>query len=187
MPLFDHFSLIAPHYDRVFHRADVDVLQEMVLPENNHRLLDVGGGTGRVAQYFVGCVEQVCVLDPSLHMLRETQRKDICTTQGEAERLPYPAACFDRIIMVDAFHHLGKHSIAVDELVRVLAVGGRLVIEEPDIAHRRVKLVALGEKALMMRSQFYAPDIIRQMLTSQGLCAWVETRGTTAWIIAEKE
>lgn len=187
MPLFDHFSFIAPHYDRVFHRADVDVLQGMVLPERSNRLLDVGGGTGRIAQYFVGCVRQVCVLDSSLQMLQETLRKEICTTQGEAERLPYSSACFDRIIMVDAFHHLGKHLAAVDEMVRVLAVGGRLVIEEPDIAHQRVKLVALGEKALLMRSRFYAPDTIRQMLASHGLRAWVETLGTTAWIIAEKE
>ena len=187
MPLLDHFSLIAPHYDRVFHRADVDVLQGVVLPERSNRLLDVGGGTGRIAQHFVGCVRQVCVLDSSLQMLRETQRKDICATQGEAEKLPYPAACFDRIIMVDAFHHLGTHSIAVSELVRVLAVRGRLVIEEPDIAHRSVKLVALGEKALLMRSRFYAPDKIRQMLASYGLHTWVEALGTTAWIIAEKE
>lgn len=187
MPLLDHFSLIAPHYDRVFQRADVDVLKEMVLPERSHRLLDVGGGTGRISQYFVACVEQVCVLDPSLHMLRETQRKDICATQGNAERLPYPAACFDRIIVVDAFHHLGRHSLAVDELVRVLATGGRLVIEEPNIAHWVVKLVALGEKALLMRSQFYTPDSIRQMLISCGLHTWVETLGATAWVIAEKE
>ena len=98
----------------------------------------------------MGLVEQVCVLDPSLQMLRETQRKDICATQGNAEHLPYPSACFDRIIVVDAFHHLGRHSLAVDELVRVLATGGRLVIEEPDIAHWTVKLIALGEKVLLM-------------------------------------
>ncbi len=105
MPLLDHFSMIAPHYDRVFHRANVDVLQGMVSPERSNRLLDVGGGTGRIAQYFVEYVE----------------------------------------------------------------------------------FVALAEKALLMRSQFYAPEVIRQMLASHGLHAWVETLGTVAWIIAEKE
>jgi ubiquinone/menaquinone biosynthesis C-methylase UbiE len=187
VPLLDHFSLIAPHYDRVFDRANVDALRRAVLPERGDRLLDVGGGTGRIARHFVESVDQICVLDPSAQMLRETQRKGICITQGEAERLPYPNAVFDRVIMVDAFHHLGSHPVAVDELVRVLTDGGRLVIEEPNISHWGVKLIALAERALLMQSQFFAPESIRSMLVSRGLRAWVEEQGTTSWIIAEKE
>jgi len=42
--------------------------------------------------------------------------------------------------------------------LRVLDPGGRLVIEEPDIRHAGVKLIALMEKALLMGSRFLAAD-----------------------------
>ena len=64
MFLFDHFDLIAPYYDRVFSRESVPQLTEFVAPTADHCLLDVGGGTGRVAQFFIEHVARVCILDP---------------------------------------------------------------------------------------------------------------------------
>jgi len=200
MPLLDHFGLIAPYYDRIFQggrfvRRDLERLMAHVAPEPGHRLLDIGGGTGRIAQHFCGRVAQVCVLDPSPGMLREGQRKGICITRGESEDLPFASAVFDRIILIDAFHHLRDQEQASREMLRVLAPGGRLVIQEPDIAHWGVKLVALGEKALLMRSRFYAPEEIGAMLNRAGehvAATRIErtdsypTRSQTAWVVVEK-
>ena len=161
MPLLDHFSLVAPYYDRVLRVQNLEPLMTHVSPQPGHRLLDVGGGTGRVAQGFVGRVAQVCVLDPSVGMLAQSRRKGICIAQGESEWLPFGAEVFDRIIVIDVFHHLLNQETAARELMRVLACGGRLVIEEPDIAHRRVKLVAVAEKLLLMRSHFRPPRAIK--------------------------
>jgi ubiquinone/menaquinone biosynthesis C-methylase UbiE len=187
MPLLDHFSWIAPYYDRIFYLPHADSLVARVQPEPHHRLLDVGGGTGRVARHFAGQVAQVCILDPSATMLQEGQRKGICITRGEAEELPFCSGTFDRIIMVDAFHHLRDQQVAVHELMRVLAAGGRLVVEEPDIADWRVKWVALGEKALMMRSHFCAPERMRAMFERAGGDAHVESEGFTSWIVVCKQ
>jgi ubiquinone/menaquinone biosynthesis C-methylase UbiE len=199
-PMLDHFELLAPYYDRIFQggrflRRDLERLMAYVGPEPGHRLLDIGGGTGRIAQHFCGRVAQVCVLDPSPGMLREGQRKGICITRGESEDLPFAGAVFDRIILVDAFHHLRDQERAAREIVRVLAPGGRLVIQEPDIAHWAVKLVALGEKVLLMRSRFYAPEEIGAILSSAGdrvaatriVCVDSDsTRSHTAWVVVEK-
>jgi len=186
LPPIDHFALIAPYYDRVFHRPSVDSLARYVEPAAGHRMLDAGGGTGRVARHFVGTVGHICVLDPSPGMLVEGQRKGICITQGEAETLPYATGSFDRIIMVDAFHHLRDQERAGEELMRVLAPGGRLVIEEPDIAHVSVQLVALGEKLLQMRSRFRAPQTIRRMFEGHGGRVQVGHQGFTVWIVVDK-
>jgi ubiquinone/menaquinone biosynthesis C-methylase UbiE len=201
--MLDHFGLLAPYYDRIFQggrsfRRDLDRLVALVGPESGHRLLDIGGGTGRIAQHFCGCVAQVYVLDPSPQMLRESARKEhcvptICPMQGESEELPFADAVFDRIIMIDAFHHLRDQERAAHEMVRVLAPGGRLVIQEPDIAHWGVKLVALGEKVLLMRSRFYAPEAIGAILSRDSSVATVRiepvsepARGVIAWVVVDK-
>ena len=185
MSLLDHFSLIAPYYDRIFDRSGVDLVA-WVQPELSGSLLDVGGGTGRIAQRFVGLVSHVCVLDPSLQMLKEGQRRGICITRGESELLPFASNTFDRIIVVDAFHHLRDQALAVCELVRVLAPSGRLVIEEPDISNWVVMLVAMAEKLLLMRSHFRTPEVIQGMFAQYGTYARLERQGHTAWVIVEK-
>jgi demethylmenaquinone methyltransferase/2-methoxy-6-polyprenyl-1,4-benzoquinol methylase len=119
-------------------------------------------------------------------MLQEGQHKGICVIQGECERLPFDAETFDRIVLVDAFHHLIDQSAAVSELTRVLATYGRLVIEEPDITHWGVKLAALGEKLLLMRSHFYTPLAIQRLFERIGNRVCIERQAYTVWIIVDK-
>jgi ubiquinone/menaquinone biosynthesis C-methylase UbiE len=186
LPLVDHFTFIAPYYDQFCGQSDADDLIGYLEPQPGQRVLDVGGGTGRVAEQLAGLATNVCVLDPSTGMVLEGQRKGICVIQGEAEALPYIGDVFDRILMVDAFHHLRDQPWAAREMVRVLAPGGRVVIEEPDITHLGVRLVALGEKLLLMRSQFRTPQFIQRLFQMQGARVRVERRAYTAWIIVEK-
>jgi demethylmenaquinone methyltransferase/2-methoxy-6-polyprenyl-1,4-benzoquinol methylase len=186
LPPVDHFTLIAPYYDRIFPRPSSAELIGHLEPRVGDRVLDVGGGTGRVAERLARVVRHICVLDPSAGMLVEGRRKGLCVTRGEAEALPYTKGAFDRIVMVDAFHHLRDQSWAATELMRVLAPGGRVVIEEPNIAHLGVRLVALGERLLFMRSRFRDPHAIRRLFEARGGHTRVEQRGHTAWIVVEK-
>jgi hypothetical protein len=70
--------------------------------------------------------------------------------------------------------------------MRVLAPGGRLVIEEPDIAHLSVRFVALGEKLMLMRSRFRGPQAIGRMFEVHGGRVRIEQQAYTVWIIVEK-
>jgi demethylmenaquinone methyltransferase/2-methoxy-6-polyprenyl-1,4-benzoquinol methylase len=119
-------------------------------------------------------------------MLKEGQRKGICITQGESEGLPFASGTFDRVILVDAFHHLLDHEASAGELLRVLAPEGRLVIEEPDVLHRGVRAIALAEKLLLMRSHFFSPEAIQSMFEGRGTRTRVAREGHTAWVIVVK-
>jgi len=77
MPEFDHFRIAAPWYDKIIYKRNFDLLIELAkLPSSGH-LLDIGGGTGRVAKSLEGVMDHIEVVDISLGMLRISKEKKI--------------------------------------------------------------------------------------------------------------
>jgi len=185
MPAFDHFRFIAPFYDRIFAGLRLDRLKELLPISKGGWLLDVGGGTGRATEGLQGTVSPV-VLDVSGGMLRQAQSKGLITVQGEAEALPFRSQAFPHILMVDTFHHLRDQEGSVAELLRVLAPGGWLVVQEPNIERPAIKLIALGEKLLLMRSRFRPPDAMRRMFEAAGGQVRMKQEGIDLWLIVER-
>lgn len=182
---FDHFSLIAPLYNRHHEYSSLKTMIEVAALPTKGRLLDVGGGTGRVASALFGQAGWIVIADPSMGMLRfANSRPGIQVTSACSENLPFPDGFFQRVIMVDALHHVVNQTSTARELLRVLEPGGRLVIEEPDIRTFGVKLIALVEKLLLMRSRFYLPEQIASFFPSEKTS--VLTKENTAWVVIEK-
>jgi len=186
-PMLDHFDLIASIYDRLIGPPDTGRLQQLLQLPTTGWLLDGGGGTGRVSYHLNALVDNVVISDLSEHMLKKALAKQVNPVRAHIECLPFSDACFSRILVVDALHHFCDQQKAIEDLLRVLKPGGRLVIEEPDLNHKSVKVLALVEKMLLMRSHFYAPQDIREMVESHGYSAAIENDGRyTAWIVVEK-
>lgn len=163
------FNWIAPYYDRLFNFSDVEPIIELLQPESKQSLLDVGGGTGRVTSALVANVGWACVVDPAERMLVQARDKGLCIYQSVAEHLPFLNEAFDRILVVDAFHHFQDQSQAARELLRVLRPGGRMIIKEPDSRHGVVKLVNLAERLLFTHAYVLTPaDLARQFQSAGG-------------------
>jgi len=187
MRWLDHFGLLAPLYDRVIRPPDVSRLAGLAGLPARGRLLDVGGGTGRIARSLIGLADQVVVADESWKMLSHTPARDaLRLTTAHAERLPFPSGGFERVIMVDAYHHLEDQDRSLGELLRVCAPGGRVVIEEPDIVHFGVKLIAIGERLALFRSRFRRAEEIAAAFRTRGAAASIHRQDATAWVVAEK-
>lgn len=151
------------------------------------RLLDAGGGTGRVAVELCDKVGQVIVADISLGMLHQVASKgSLRPTCSYSEWLPFPDKCFDRIIMVDALHHVCDQEKTAGELWRVLNLGGRIVIQEPDICVFIVKLIALVEKLILMRSHILSPSRIAELFSFTGSKSQVYNDGLNSWVVIKK-
>jgi demethylmenaquinone methyltransferase/2-methoxy-6-polyprenyl-1,4-benzoquinol methylase len=189
MPI-NHFGVIAPYYDRIIGLRNTDRLIRISGLPCRGTLLDAGGGTGRVTEALVGLVDQVVVADESAEMLLQAVRKSgLQPVRSKVERLPFADETFERVIMIDALHHVAHQQATADELWRVLKPGGRLVVEEPDIRTLIVKLVALGEKLALMRSHFLSPKKIAGLFENKkhpSARLRIEREGWNAWVVVDK-
>ena len=184
--IFDHFSFLAPYYNRLIPLGPHQKLLELLALSPQHRVLDAGGGTGRVARMLQEYVRHVVVADISLGMLREVPHEDkLIPINSKIEYLPFAAASFDRVVMVDALHHVTDQEKTAQELWRVLKPGGWIVIEEPDIRTFAVKLIALAEKLLLMHSHFLTPDRITGLFKFSGKSKMI-AENNNAWIVIER-
>jgi ubiquinone/menaquinone biosynthesis C-methylase UbiE len=187
MPFPDHFDLIAPFYDRALPQREDELLITLIGLPLDGVLLDAGGGTGRIGAALRPLVSQVVVADLSLGMLGKAREKPgLQAVCSQSERLPFPDGWFDRIIMVDALHHVHNQSHTAVELLRVLKPGGRLVIEEPDIRRFAVKLIAIAERLLFMRSHFLFAERIAALFAHDVAGFRIIYRDSNAWIVIDK-
>ncbi len=102
----------------------------------NHRLLDIGCGTGS----FILQLKRLCPdadvvgLDPDPKALARARRKveraglSVQFDQGSSTELPYPDSCFDRVFSSFMLHHLqaDEKTETLNEARRVLKPGGSL-------------------------------------------------------------
>ena len=184
--MLDHFRFVAPIYDRLFASQQPDRLRSLLELPVDGRILDAGGGTGRVAQALRGSADQVMVVDESAAMLQQARLKGLPAVCGQAESLPFADGAFARILVVDAFHHLRDQQQAAVELLRVLAPSGRLVIEEPNVERLSIRLLALAEKLALMRSHFRLPSAVQQIFEAAGANVRLVRQGTSFWAVVER-
>jgi len=188
MKKFDHFDFLAPIYDNLFKLNDPErIIRYAKLPVKGS-LLDAGGGTGRIGKALKPLTEQVVIADASIQMLKQASQikylRSVCTL---SEFLAFKNDSFDRVVIVDALHHVINAPQTCKELWRVLKPGGRIVIEEPDIGNLFVKILYMVEKFLLMRSRFYSPEKISGFFDHSSAEIHIERHRYNAWIIIDKQ
>ncbi len=155
-----YFARHAGEWDelRALHSADAEVerrLAEALADAPLGHLLDIGTGTGRMAEFFADRAERIVALDKNLEMLRVARAKlqhlpaaQIELVQGDFSELPFGDASFDTVILHQVLHFAPDPAPALTEAARVLRTGGRIAIvdfashdhEELRTRHQHVRL-----------------------------------------------
>ncbi len=138
-----HWGRRAPGFDEGFghsirtpaERAAWDRIFDLVLAERDPlEALDAGCGTGFLSFELAARGHRVTGIDFAPAMLAEARRKaaqqhvTVRFEEADAERLPFPSGSFDLAISRHVLWTLPHPEAAIDEWIRVLRPGGRLVV-----------------------------------------------------------
>lgn len=146
----DYFARHAAEWDelRSLHISDgpVEAALGELLSGPLGRLLDVGTGTGRIAELFAPRASHITALDKSPEMLRLARTRlqhlpagHVTLAQGDFAQLPFADASFDTLLFHQVLHYALAPQAVLAEAARVTAPGGRIVIVD-FAAHDREEL-----------------------------------------------
>lgn len=162
------FNLTAPIYDHVFHPALGELCQQGGFADEGI-IVDIGGGTGRMAASLQNGKRKVLVADASMKMLLQSiKRAELWAVGADAVHLPFRTGCVAGILIADAYHHFQKREEVIRESARLLRKDGILYIFEPNIKKIAVKIVALLEWMLGMKSKFFHISEIQSLVSGYG-------------------
>lgn len=136
----DYFARHAGEWDelRALHTPDGLVEEELasaLSPAPLGTMLDIGTGTGRMAEIFAGDADHVVALDKNVEMLRIARAKlqhlpttQVELVQGDFSRLPFAAASFDTVLLHQVLHFAQDPAVPLAEAARVTKPEGRIAI-----------------------------------------------------------
>ena len=157
------------------------------------RLLDVGTGTGRIAELLSERADRVVALDKSLDMLRVARARlqalgpdKVELVQGDFTDLPFPAASFDTVLLHQVLHFAQEPALALREAARVTRPGGRVAVvdlarhELDELrtrhAHARLGFADEGMATLLAEAGFEPADPVEVPGRELTVKIWVATR-----------
>ena len=121
-------------YEDAVERAALRVL----LPPTGRRLIEIGGGYGRLADLYCG-YDGVVLFDYALSQLRQGRelwgeagpggRPRYTYVAGDFYRLPFAPGLFDTVTIVRTLHHAADAPAVLQGVAQILAPGGTFVLE----------------------------------------------------------
>lgn len=182
VPVFDRF---APIYDLVSPSTDAKPLEDgLALAQRQvEDVIDLGGGTGRAARALD---RDLLVVDASSGMLAKANGKGLRTVRSDVRTLPFDDESVDAVVSVDAIHHFPTPPAVVEEVYRVLDVGGVFVAREFDPTTLRGMALRVGQHVVGFDCTLYPPDELQSVFERAGFETTVLDRGFVYTVVGVK-
>lgn len=163
--------------DDTFDHERLDLLASRV--RRGERVLEVDCGPGVLASKMRERGAEVQATEISTVAAERAQAKGIPTQHVNTERdsLPFPDGAFDVVVSNSMIEHRFFYERSLDECVRVLRPGGRLLLCLPNIAHWKCRLwLLMGRFPYVKNSptdflhlRFFTVGEVRRLLAARGV------------------
>lgn len=132
-------------------RAGLREQRHDLLTQATGATIEIGAGTGLNLPHYPPAVTRLALIEPDPHMSRRLRRRaarsgrDAEIGSATADRLPFPDASFDTAVVTFTLCSVPDEQVALREITRVLAPGGRLLFlehvrsDDPHIAAKQDK------------------------------------------------
>lgn len=121
--------------------SELTALAKM-LPKKGKRVLDAGGGFGRLIPVYKKRFEEIVIFDQSTKILSQAEARAkalgiaITTQEGDLYKLSqYGLGKFDCVVMVRVAHHLDNLEKVLREIGQLLLPGGVFILEFANKLH----------------------------------------------------
>ncbi|MCX7798149.1 MAG: class I SAM-dependent methyltransferase [Melioribacter sp.] len=136
----DYFNDVAYNWDNLRRTFFSDSLREKIVKiaglEKNKIAADIGAGTGFITEGLLRHNLRVIAVDQSKAMISVMKKKlldsEVDYVIGEGENLPLKSESVDYVFANMYLHHTENPSIAIEEMVRIIRRGGKLIISDLD-------------------------------------------------------
>jgi ubiquinone/menaquinone biosynthesis C-methylase UbiE len=165
---------------------DLEWIVEAATLTGKELVVDVATGTGFTAFALAPYANEVVGIDITMPMLEAAQRlaaerqvKNVRFLKGDALRLPLSSSSVDLVSCRHSAHHFSQVEQAIQEWLRVLKPGGKLVLAD-SISPEESELDAFINEIEVLRD----PSHIRNYRVSEWL-KMLNERGLTANVVRE--
>lgn len=166
---------------RYWHASKLKLVDRVLRPSARDRVLDVGCGSGVVADHIASTGATVIGLDPNAAAIEFARhrfvRPNLEFVTGFADDLSYPDGAFTKIAFMEVLEHVrGSETKSVMRtLRRLLSPGGRLLVTTPNYAGLWPALEAFLDRTGL--AAHMAEDQHVSRYDRSALCGLVEAGG----------
>lgn len=108
-------------------------VKKMLMASEGEMVLEVGCGAGNILEKIEGRLIGVDISERMIACAQQRLRKkDVLLIRANAERLPFCANSFNKIIASELLEHTENPDVVLKEIKRVLAPGGLIVVTIPN-------------------------------------------------------
>ena len=172
------------------YRKYLPTMLQLLDPKKDEILLDVGAGTGCIANMVAKYCDNVYALEPNNDRVEFiiAHYPEVKAFAGQVGSIPFPESVLRQdTYVISALHHFPVVDAAIEEMARVLKPLGRILVHDSN--PERMPLGARAERRIMKEQiKFLPPAQLRELVEAQGLrTVQLKEVFSSYFLLAEKE